>query len=146
MQPDEFLAGYERALATHQWEAIAPFIDHDACFIFSDGTHFGLASIEGAIRSTFQVIQNEVYHLSDMVWIYRHADSALCTYRFHWSGLINGAHREGQGRGSSVLVKRGASWKIIHEHLSAAEELDYADKNRRSKRCRYSSPTRIPSK
>lgn len=53
MHHEAFLHKYERALATHSWDAIAPLIDEGACFIFSDGTYFGIAAIEHAIRKTF---------------------------------------------------------------------------------------------
>lgn len=33
------LEAYEKRLNSHRWEEIAPLIDEDAIFIFTEGTH-----------------------------------------------------------------------------------------------------------
>lgn len=113
----EFLTAYEAALALHRWDAVESFIDDDACFVFSDGTHRGKAAIERAISATFQRIENETYRISELCWVYVTTDCALCTYVFAWSGLVDGVMSSGRGRGTSVLVKGAGGWKIKLEHL-----------------------------
>ena len=117
MDHHAFLQQYERALNAHTWEAVEAFIDDDACFIFSDGTFIGKAQIENAVRKTFALIADETYRIQDVVWIYVHDDCALCTYTFHWSGMIDAKRREGRGRGTNLLVKGEFGWKVKHEHL-----------------------------
>ena len=117
MDHKTLLAAYKDALATHRWEAVAPLIHEDACFIFSEGTYFGKAEIEGAIRATFDLIQGERYVIKDLVWTYVHDDNAACTYGFEWSGLIEGQPASGTGRGTTVVVRVGDGWQIIQEHL-----------------------------
>ena len=112
-----FLQRYELALATHSWEAVEPLIDDDACFLFSDGTFIGKAAIEKAMRKTFALISNESYRIQNVQWVYLHDDCALCTYIFHWSGVIDEAQREGHGRGTTLLANSMSGWKIKHEHL-----------------------------
>ncbi len=113
----ECLAAYEAALALHRWEAVESFIDDDACFVFSDGTHVGKPAIEHAIRATFQRIEGETYRIADVRWIHVAMDTAVCTYVFAWSGVIDGVASSGHGRGTSLLVKEARGWKIKLEHL-----------------------------
>jgi ketosteroid isomerase-like protein len=117
MNHKTFLAAYKDALATQRWEAAAPLIHEDACFIFSEGTYFGKAAIETAVRATFDFIQSEHYAIKHPVWIYVHDDSAACTYDFEWSGLIEGRLASGTGRGTTVVIRDADRWQIIHEHL-----------------------------
>jgi ketosteroid isomerase-like protein len=44
--------------------------------------------------------------------------TAVCTYTFHWKGLIDDKLREGSGRGTTCFRNDSDGWKIIHEHLS----------------------------
>jgi ketosteroid isomerase-like protein len=111
------LVAYKSALATQRWDEIAPLIHQDACFIFSEGTYFGKAAIEPAFRATFDLIKSEQFAIAEVVWTYVHDDSAACTYRFEWSGVIAGKPASGKGRGTTVVVRVGDQWQIIHEHL-----------------------------
>lgn len=117
MTHESFLAAYEQALGLQSWDAIAPFIDDNACFVFSDGTHVGKPQIERAIRATFALIKDEKYRLENVQWIHVTGDCVLCTYQFFWSGWINGVMSHGSGRGTSLLVSDATGWKIRHEHL-----------------------------
>ena len=77
----------------------------------------GKQAIERAIRATFERIQDESYRIQDVRWIHVAADCALCTYRFVWSGVIDGVASQGGGRGTSLLVASANGWKVKHEHL-----------------------------
>ena len=116
MDHQSFLQQYERALGVHTWEAVEALIDDDACFIFSDGTFIGKAQIEKAIRKTFALIVDETYRIQDVLWVHIRDDCALCTYTFHWAGLMDGKPCEGRGRGTTLLVKSEFGWKVKHEH------------------------------
>jgi hypothetical protein len=61
MNHNTLLAEYKDALATQRWEVVAPLIHEDGCFIFNEGTYFKKAAIEGAVRATFDLIENEYY-------------------------------------------------------------------------------------
>ncbi len=117
MSYETLLKQYEQALATHQWEAVAPLIDDEACFVFSEGTFEGKDRIRQAFQKTFALIQDESYSISDLRWIHVQGGCALCMYTFHWSGQIDGAFVQGGGRGTSLLVRGSAGWKIKYEHL-----------------------------
>jgi len=117
MSHETFLNEYERALAAHFWDSIAPLIENDACFVFSDGTYFGIAEIEGAIRKTFETIRDETYAISNVRWQYVRDDAALCVYTFNSAGFIDGKASAGSGRGTTFLTRQSGTWKIKHEHL-----------------------------
>ena len=117
MHHEAFFAAYEQALSLQSWEALAPLIDENACFVFSDGTYHGKSEVERAIRATFALIKDEKYRLQNVHWVHFNGTCALCTYRFVWSGLIDGVASHDSGRGTSLLVNDATGWKIKHEHL-----------------------------
>lgn len=113
-----FMTRYEKATNSHDISRVAPLIDADAVYWFSDGSHRGLGEITGAIERTFATIHDEVYEIQDLEWVVLAADHAVCRYRFSWTGVVDGRPRSGRGRGTNVLVKREGEWKMRHEHLS----------------------------
>jgi len=119
MTPDEFLRKYENSGRTGGVESTLSLIDDDAVYWFSDGTtHVGKAAIERVLRQNADLIRDETYRISDVIWLVESADVAACTYRFDWSGVVHGAPASGSGRGTCVLSRRGESWVVVHEHLS----------------------------
>lgn len=113
-----FLRRYEQANNSHEIDRVVPLIAEDAVYWFSDGSHRGLDEIAGAIERTFEAIRDETYEIRDLEWVVLAADHAVCRYRFFWTGVVDGRPRSGEGRGTNVIVKRDASWKVQHEHLS----------------------------
>ena len=119
MTPDEFIHEYETSSRSHGLEHTLSLIDENAVYWFSDGScHIGKSAIEEAIRHNFETIEDDDYHISDIVWVAQSSDFASCIYRFDWSGTVRGAPASGSGRGTSVLARRGDSWVVVHEHLS----------------------------
>ena len=108
---------YEEALASQDWAQVSPLLHRDVTVTFSNGTFRGISEVQTAFERNFSEIQDELYEISNLSWVYRADDSAACTYNFNWKGYINGQESSGSGRGSSVLFKDGATWKIIMEHL-----------------------------
>jgi ketosteroid isomerase-like protein len=122
MTPTEFIREYEASGRTGGVEHTLQLIDRKAVFWFSDGTsHVGKAAVERAIRRNFELVKDETYRISDVVWVAQSADIAVCVYRFDWSGTLRGAPASGSGRGTSVLAHKGDSWVVVHEHLSKGE-------------------------
>jgi len=120
MSHTQLLIDYEAALATQDWDVVAPLIHQDACFIFSEGTYLGKPAIEQAFRRTFSLIKEETYQIAQLRWIHVASNSATCTYEFAWSGQIEGKPASGKGRGTTVVVCEAGVWRIIHEHLGPA--------------------------
>jgi ketosteroid isomerase-like protein len=119
MTPAEFLREYETSGRTGGVEATLRLIDDDAVYWFSDGTaHVGKSAVERALRRNAELIRDETYRISEVVWVAESADVAACRYRFDWSGVVRGAPTSGAGRGTCVLSRRGESWVVVHEHLS----------------------------
>ena len=115
----DFMAEYIRQTNTHQFDAVAPYIDEEAVFWFSSGSHRGVVAIRAAFERTWATIQDEVYAIEDLEWLTVDEASATCLYTFRWQGNIDGVSREGSGRGTSILRKGDGRWRVVHEHLSA---------------------------
>jgi ketosteroid isomerase-like protein len=113
-----FMQAYEAANNSHVWANVEPFIAVDATYWFTDGSYSGRAEIRAAVEATFTKIQDETYRITDVRWPLKTDTAAVCTYRFSWEGIVDGAKRSGTGRGTNVLEKRGDAWQIVHEHLS----------------------------
>lgn len=119
MSARELLEKYKIEINSHVFDRVEPLISSDCKFWFTSGTYEGIAQTRQAFEKTWAMIQNEVYTLSDENWLFEGNDSAVCTYTYHWSGMVSGKQSEGKGRGTSCFRKEGTQWKIVHEHLSA---------------------------
>ena len=118
MSARETLKKYETEINKHNFDLVAPLISSDCKFWFSSGTFEGLDQTRKAFEKTWGMIKEEVYSTSEQNWIAESDRAAICTYTFHWKGLIEGEPCEGKGRGTSCFRKEPDGWKIIHEHLS----------------------------
>lgn len=119
MSANELLEKYKIEINSHDFNRIEQLISKDCKFWFSSGTFHGLEQTRKAFEKTWSMIQNEVYSISDVEWLWSNDESATCTYTYHWTGLISGQQREGKGRGTYCFRVEDGQWKIIHEHLSA---------------------------
>jgi ketosteroid isomerase-like protein len=119
MTPAAFLRDYEFSNCVHGLDHTLGLIDDNAIYWFSDGSSYvGKAAIEQVLRRNFELIEDEDYRISDVVWVAESFDFAACTFHFDWSGTVRGAPASGSGRGTLVLARKGNSWVVVHEHLS----------------------------
>ena len=118
MTPQDFISAYEAALATQDWDQVAPLIHETALVVFSNGAlHAGKDAIGSAYRRNFSTIKNETYQISDVQWLLQTDNGAAYAFVFHWRGLIDGQPAAGAGRGTAVLRREGDSWVLMGEHL-----------------------------
>jgi len=115
--PEAVMALYGERINRHRFDELAPLISEEASFWFSEGSFTGPA-IRRAFERTWDLVRDEHYWLDELRWIALGPDAASCIYRFNWRGEINGAPTQGHGRGTTVLRREPAGWKIVHEHLS----------------------------
>lgn len=115
---ESFVKDYEAATNSHDVDRVTAMIAADATYWFTDGSFHGIDAIRDALTSTFDLIQDETYEITDVEWISVSDESASYRYRFRWTGTIDGQLRSGRGRGTNVITKRQGSWKMLHEHLS----------------------------
>ena len=103
-----------------RFEDVAPLIEDDAVFFFNDGSYVGAESIKGAFEKTWALgIQDERYSTDNIRWLLKEERVAVCTFAFHWTGVVKGKFKElGSGRGTCLLRKIESEWRIAHEHLS----------------------------
>jgi len=121
MTAEEFIGLYEEALATHGWGAVEPLIHEDACVTFSTGAvHKGKKAVRSAFERNFSTIDGDEYRISNVHWIMRTPDVAVYLFEFQWAGRVDGRDAGGAGKGTSVLVRSGADWQLLVEHLVAA--------------------------
>jgi ketosteroid isomerase-like protein len=118
--PEDFLAAYEAALAAQEWEQVAPLFHESCTAVFTENTFIGKSQVEQAFRRTFNLIQDETYTISNVRWLDRSDEYAICLYDFAWSGIINGQRAAGGGRGTSVLKWENGRWQLLCEHLGPA--------------------------
>jgi ketosteroid isomerase-like protein len=116
--PNDFLLAYAMQTNTHDFDHVAPLIAEDAVYFFSEGTYTSEGDLRAAFESTWATIRDEEYRIEDVRWLASDERIAVCIYHFRWRGVVNGQPREGMGRGTSVLARSDAGWRVIHEHLS----------------------------
>ena len=121
MTPDDFVRGYEAALASQRWSEVDPLVHDDVCVTFSSGAvHKGRAAVRRAFETNFASIEDERYRISNVHWVLRSEQAAAYLFDFAWSGRIRGRAAEGDGRGTAVLIHDGGGWKLLAEHLGPA--------------------------
>lgn len=118
--PEQFIAEYEGALKSQNWDVVAPLIHEDCVATFTSGTYKGKRAVEGIFRRNFEAIKSEHYAITNIHWVTRAEGFAVFTFDYQWSGVINREQASGGGRGSSVIVKNSGAWQLISEHLGPA--------------------------
>lgn len=114
------LEQYIEATNTHEFSNVKNMIDDNAVYWFTNKTCVTLNEIREYFESSWDLVKDEVYSLTDINWIAVDENSATCIYTYHWQGFINGKFVSGKGRGTNVFVKKSDDvWKIAHEHLSS---------------------------
>jgi ketosteroid isomerase-like protein len=122
MTPTDFIREYEWSGRLGGVERTMQCVDTDALYWFSDGSaHVGKEAVQRVIQRNKDLIRDETYRIVQLRWLAESADVAVCVFRFEWSGVIHGSPASGAGRGTIVLARRGASWAVVHEHLSKGE-------------------------
>lgn len=114
----QFLREYEVATNTHDFDQVAPLLNEEAIYWFSDGSYTGINAIRQAFMETWNKIQNEKYQIRNIEWIGIEEKLAVCIYEFHWEGEVDGEKLSGTGRGTNVIGRVNNKWKMLHEHLS----------------------------
>lgn len=109
---------YEEAANSGNFERVRPLLSDDAVYWFSDGSYIGVSSIQRAFERTWDTIKNENYSISELKWLHKAHDCAVCIYNFDSTGTIDGKSMHLRGRGTNILKKFADGWKMIHEHLS----------------------------
>ncbi len=80
MTCSDFVADYEKALASQDWNRVASLMHPNGTVTFSDGTvPTGKTAGERAFRRNFSLIEDEIDEISDIHWIVQTDDFAVFT-------------------------------------------------------------------
>ncbi len=113
------LAAFEAALSRVDLDAAMALLSDDVVFFYSNGSaHCGKSAVRAAIKANFDSIRDDTYATHDHIWLAQSDIAAACTYRFDWTGTMDGKQVGGRGRGTTVLRRESDGWRIVHEHLS----------------------------
>ncbi len=117
MSPENFMEKYKAALASQNWDNVSPLMHDDACMTFSNGTFKSKDAVKRIFKQNFSSIEDETYVVSNIYWLHRGKESAVCLFDFKWSDFSAGEVISGAGRGTSVLLNTAEGWKLLTEHL-----------------------------
>lgn len=114
------LQQYIKATNTHDFNQVKKYIHKDAIYWFSDKTCTSLLEIQQYFENAWNVIQDEVYTVTNVKWLTNDHNSATCTYQFRYEGYFKGNFVVGHGRATNVFKKNDHGvWMVIHLHLSS---------------------------
>ena len=117
----EFLNRFEAVAAKEDFNLICDMIDEQAVFRFNDGDFVGRQAIQAVFEKTWRgdpSVKKVRFYLSDIVVLTTDHSTASATYTYHWEGAQGGREFKIRGRGTRVLLRDGAQFRIVHEHLS----------------------------
>lgn len=118
--PEQALEGYIQSTNTHDFRQVQPFLGKQAIYYFSDATCRTPMEICQYFENAWDLIKDEHYHISDVQWLHKSAQSAVCLYTYHYEGFLNEEFIEGSGRATNVFEKIEGNWVLVHEHLSSS--------------------------
>lgn len=117
--PQKALESYIQATNTHNFDNVNKVLSRKAVYYFSDSICSTSEEIRKYFESAWNLIQNEVYSISDVNWLYNSGNSVICLYFYHYEGYLNGVFTSGEGKATNIFVKENDKWVLIHEHLSS---------------------------
>lgn len=115
----EFLAAFERAQGSRDFDRVGPLLHPDAMFRFTEGDFRGIDEIRNAFEATWAPeVADEEYRMVDIE--VRHLDqtAAVATFGWRWSGTGSDGPFQIEGRGTTVLVRHEDGLRLMVEHLS----------------------------
>jgi len=116
-----FLQEFEALAEREDFDLIRDRIDEHAFFRFNDGDFVGRPAIQAAFERTWRgdpTVVKARFYLSDIVVLTVDDRTATATYTYTWEGAQGDRTFAVHGRGTRVLVRGDAGFRIVHEHLS----------------------------
>jgi len=116
----EALKKYINATNSHDFANVAECLHENAVYYFSNETCTGIPKIKAYFENVWSLISEEKYWATDIEYLLESPTTLVCTYRYNFSGYMNGKEISGGGRATNVFAKDSESdtWKLLHEHLS----------------------------
>ncbi|MCL2673894.1 MAG: nuclear transport factor 2 family protein [Defluviitaleaceae bacterium] len=116
----EALEKYINATNTHDFAQVEECLHENAVYYFSSKTCTSIPEIKEYFENVWSLISEEKYWATDISYLFQSPTTLVCTYRYNFSGYMNGKDISGGGRATNVFARDNehAPWKLIHEHLS----------------------------
>lgn len=115
----ETLEDYIAGTNTHDFDYVRPLLHPDAVFRFSDTDCTTLLAAQRYFEKTWSTIQDERYRAVDISWRVPTPTTAIASYTYQWTGMVDGERRSGSGQATNVFIADGyGGWSLAHEHLS----------------------------
>lgn len=112
---DDYIAGTN----AHDFDHVRPVLHPEVVFRFSDADCATLLAAQRYFEHTWSVVQDERYAAVDVAWRVPTPTTAIASYTYRWTGLVDGQRRSGSGRATNVFVTDPAGrWVLAHEHSS----------------------------
>ena len=115
----DILEKYMNLTNSHDFQKMSQFL-HDDCVINFNGMQWqGVDSLERYYVDAWNLLKDEKYWATDVLWIQAEEMTKVCLYQYHFEGHTDeGKLISGTGKATNVFVKEAGAWKLIHEHLS----------------------------
>jgi ketosteroid isomerase-like protein len=114
-----FMQAYVDASNSYDFANVSDLIHPQAVFRFTSGDNVGIEAIQAAFERTWAYdVEDEAYELSDVQVVHTDVDTAVVTFRYHWSGVGPRGPFRVDGRGTSIVVRDNGALKVMVEHLS----------------------------
>jgi ketosteroid isomerase-like protein len=106
-------------MVSRDMDAALALLTDDVAFFYSNGSAlWGKADFAATMTANWKLVSNYKYTTLDAIWLVQSDSAASVIYTFSWSGEVGGNNVSGGGRGTRVLRREPAGWRIAHEHLS----------------------------
>ena len=120
--PQSCMESFVAALIRKDIHEALPLLTDDVALFYSNGSSiWGKDAFATAIMANWKRIDGYNYTTDDSIWLAESDTAAAVIYTFSWSGVADGKHVSGGGRGTRIFRREPDGWRIAHEHLSVGQ-------------------------
>lgn len=119
MNPIEFIQNLNEAFVRGDVKTIGEYLDDDVTiFVPADRMRWeGKAQVIEKLKEFFAKARIEYLRGSEFK-LQQYGDVAVVTYRYERQVCLADAKQQDLGKETYVLVRKGASWRVVHDHFS----------------------------
>ena len=88
MSADETIYKYKVELNNHSFAGLTPMISEECDFFHPTGTYHGLEEVQQGLEKGWEAIRDKIFEFSNVEWIVKSDNLAICAYTFYYSGMV----------------------------------------------------------